>query len=82
MFSYYNKISNIVKDICYGYIEIKCSNNNCNKTFKLARNTISTFTPTSYCCNMGCSLATFNQYAELEYKKSNSDSDEDRVDFV
>jgi hypothetical protein len=36
----FNYIYNIVNDIYYGYIEVKCCNRNCNRVFKFARNNI------------------------------------------
>ena len=58
MFDY---IYNIMNDIYYGYIEVKCCNSNCNRVFKFARNNININDVNNYCCRMGCALAAFNQ---------------------
>ena len=54
MFDY---IYNIVNDIYYGYLIIKCANNNCKRTFKILRNN---YKGGLYSCNMGCALEAYN----------------------
>ncbi len=54
MFDY---IYNIVNDIYYGYLIIKCANNTCKRTFKISRND---YKGGLYACNMGCSLEAYN----------------------
>ena len=49
--------ANVLQDFIYGYIEIKCVNESCNRIFKISRNN---YTGGLYCCNMGCSLETYN----------------------
>jgi hypothetical protein len=54
-----NYIYNMMNDIYYGYIKIKCSNNKCNNVFNISRNNI--IKGTEYCCNMGCTFEAYNQ---------------------
>ena len=54
-------IYNIMNDIYLGYVEVKCSNRNCNRIFKFSRNNININNINNYCCRMGCALATYNQ---------------------
>ena len=54
MFDY---IYNVVNDIYYGYLIIKCANNNCKRTFKISR---TNYKGGLYSCNMGCSLDSYN----------------------
>ncbi len=58
--SIYNYFTNIGADIIYGYVEVKCANNNCGRIFKFARNTLDNNNINNYSCNMGCALAVFN----------------------
>lgn len=53
-------ISNIIQDIYYGYVEIKCANPYCSQTFKVSRNIIDKNNKPYYSCNMGCALNSFN----------------------
>jgi hypothetical protein len=59
MFSY---ITNILGDIFYGYIEVKCANKGCRRIFKLTRNNFYNNGITEYSCNMGCALEAYNQF--------------------
>ncbi len=56
-----NYFTNILQDIYYGYIEVKCCNNNCNQVFKISRNK---YKNTLYSCNTGCALAAYNHLAQ------------------
>jgi hypothetical protein len=58
MFTY---IQNILGDVFYGYIEVKCVNNTCNRVHKITRNNFYNNGQTDYSCNMGCALAAYNQ---------------------
>ena len=51
-------IINNIRDIFYGYIQVKCANPNCSKIFKISRNS---YQNTEYSCNMGCALNAYNQ---------------------
>ena len=57
----YNYMTNIGSDIIYGYIEVKCSNRNCSRVFKFARNNFDNNNINNFCCRMGCALEAFNQ---------------------
>ncbi len=57
----FNYIQNILGDIFYGYIEVKCANNTCGRIFKLTRNNYYNNCITEYSCNMGCALEAYNQ---------------------
>ncbi len=59
----FTNIYNLYLDIFYGYLEIKCANPNCTRTFKISRNS---YTNTEYSCNMGCALSAFNKVHNLE----------------
>ncbi len=48
---------NIIKDIIYGYIQVKCANPYCSNIFKIPRND---YNNTLYSCNMGCALNAYN----------------------
>ena len=65
MINIYNYIKNtsynIVTDIVYGYIEVKCANRDCNRIYKFSRNSLNINNVNNYCCRMGCALAAFNQ---------------------
>ena len=65
--------SNVLQDIFYGYIEIKCVNESCKRVFKISRNKINLYGTNNYSCNMGCALSYFNQY------NSNKKDDEKEV---
>ncbi len=54
MFDY---IYNVVNDIYYGYLIIKCANKNCKRIFKISRNN---YNNTEYCCNMSCTFEAYN----------------------
>ena len=54
MFDY---IYNIINDMYYGYITIKCANKKCERIFKISRNN---YTGGLYCCNMGCGFEANN----------------------
>jgi hypothetical protein len=58
MFSY---IQNVLGDVFYGYMEVKCANKLCNRLFKLTRNNYYNNGQTDYSCNMGCALEAYNQ---------------------
>jgi hypothetical protein len=60
MFTY---INNIILDIYYGYIEVKCCNKSCNNKFKFSRNK---FQNVNYSCNMGCALNAYNNFLSNE----------------
>ena len=51
-------IYNIMNDIYYGYIIIKCANNKCKNVFYLSRNNF--INGTEYCCNMSCTFEAYN----------------------
>lgn len=59
MFSY---IQNVLGDMIFGYIEVKCANKLCNGIFKLTRNNFYNNGKGEYSCNMGCAFEAFNQY--------------------
>jgi hypothetical protein len=51
---------NIIKDITYGYVEVKCCNKSCNRISKVSRNSEVAKYPNNVSCNMGCALACYN----------------------
>lgn len=51
---------NVVKDVTYGYLEVKCCNRNCGRVFKISRNTDAAKYNTNVSCNAGCALAAYN----------------------
>jgi hypothetical protein len=57
MFDYIYNVVNDMYYVYYGYITIKCANNNCKRTFKISRNN---YKGGLYSCNMGCSLEVYN----------------------
>ncbi len=64
--------TNVITDLIYGYVEIKCVNKKCNRTFKFCRNDLSKFNSNNYCCNMGCALESYNQHNSNNIKESNN----------
>jgi len=62
-------IKDKIKDIIYGYIQVKCCNKNCNNIHKLSRTSDANKHIMSYACNMGCAMAAFSQDQELLEKK-------------
>ncbi len=56
MFTY---LKNIALDLYYGYIDVKCVNPTCNRTFRLSRNNYN-YNNNNYSCNMGCALNFVN----------------------
>ncbi len=76
MFEY---LSNIMKDLFYGYVEIKCVNPTCNRIFRLSRNNNIN---ENYSCNMGCALNYFNitnNCKEIIYFNDNHNDDHNIV---
>jgi hypothetical protein len=71
MFTY---IQNVLGDMIYGYIEIKCANKLCNRVFKLTRNSYYDNGKTDYSCNMGCAFEAFNQYEIFKENDKENDS--------
>jgi hypothetical protein len=57
----FNYAKNILLDMYYGYITVYCENKNCRAPYKFTRNEYESHHTTTFCCNMGCSLATYNQ---------------------
>jgi hypothetical protein len=53
---------NVAKDITFGYLELKCCNKNCVRTFKISRNSEVSKNPNNVSCNMGCALAAYNDF--------------------
>ena len=64
-------IKNVLGDMIFGYIEVKCANKLCNRVFKLTRNNFYSNGKGEYSCNMGCAFEAFNQY-EI-FKKNDED---------
>jgi hypothetical protein len=64
MYSSFNYCKNILSDIYYGYIEIKCANKLCGRVHKISRNIFYSNSSNTYCCNMGCSLEAYKYLSE------------------
>jgi hypothetical protein len=62
-------IKNVLSDIIFGYIEVKCCNKMCNSKFKIARNNINVNGIDNYSCNMGCAIEAYNQSKSLNTKE-------------
>jgi len=57
-------LSNLIQDIYYGYVNVKCVNKSCSRVFKMSRNTLNQNNINNYSCNMGCALNYFNDINE------------------
>jgi hypothetical protein len=70
-------VKNILGDMVFGYIEVVCCNNNCKRVFKLSRNKYYNSPITTYSCNMGCALESYNQFEKQREEERNRDLEKD-----
>ncbi len=52
---------NVIQDILFGYVEVRCCNKTCNRVIKVSRNLLETSGSNNFSCNMGCALEAYNQ---------------------
>ena len=60
---YFPSIKSSLSDKIFGYINIKCANNSCNKSYKILKNDIIDITK-KYYCNSVCEYIAHNNEVE------------------
>ncbi len=57
----FNYLINCIKDLCIGYVEIKCSNKKCHQLLQVSRNHKSIINGAELVCSMGCAFEIYNE---------------------